>query len=273
MTPGADLHHHRMLRIAALFVFMLQVMTSLEVWAADAFLLFQPCRSSSLRASQSVDGSSTRLFESFEDAMANANKPKRKRRRRKEKMKAYKGTSKLDKVKNAPINDDELAQHVSSMYMRGPGGKMRQVDIKRKRMEAASNLDVDMTEREHRAYMSKLDRHPALVLNADFQPLSVLPLSLWSWQETVKSLFSGKVQTVEVYPDITVRAVNLDVPLPSVIALTEYVPQPHQCPAFTRRNVFLRDGYICQYCGNKFKTQDLSLDHVTPRCVGGKLTW
>ncbi len=72
------------------------------------------------------------------------------------------------------INDDELAQHVSSMYMRGPGGKMRQVDIKRKRMEAASNLDVDMTEREHRAYMSKLDRHPALVLNADFQVCSII---------------------------------------------------------------------------------------------------
>ncbi len=124
-----------------------------------------------MRVSKAVDGSSTRLCESLEDAMANANinKPRRKRKRRKEKMKTYKGTSKLEKVKNAPINDDELAHHVSAMYMKGPGGKMRQVDIKRKRMEAASNLEVDMTEREHRRYMSKLDRHPALVLNADFQ--------------------------------------------------------------------------------------------------------
>lgn len=44
-------------------------------------------------------------------------------------------------------------------------------------------------------------------------------------------------------------------------------------PAFTRRNVFLRDGYRCQYCGGLFRTSDLSLDHVNPRCFGGRLTW
>ena len=105
------------------------------------------------------------------------------------------------------------------------------------------------------------------------QPLSVLPLSIWSWQETVKSLFSGKVAVVDVYPDMSVRAVNVDVPLPSVVALTEFVPQPHQAPAFTRRNVYLRDGYTCQYCGKRFRFDDLSLDHVVPRCRGGKLEW
>ena len=46
-----------------------------------------------------------------------------------------------------------------------------------------------------------------------------------------------------------------------------------QKPAFTRRNVFLRDGYRCQYCSQLFRTTDLSLDHVMPRCLGGKLTW
>lgn len=101
----------------------------------------------------------------------------------------------------------------------------------------------------------------------------MLPLSLWSWQDTVKALFSGKVTVVETYTDINIRAVNMDVPLPSVIALTEYVSQPKQRPAFTRRNVFLRDGYRCQYCGKMFKTYDLSLDHVVPRCAGGKLEW
>jgi 5-methylcytosine-specific restriction endonuclease McrA len=96
---------------------------------------------------------------------------------------------------------------------------------------------------------------------------------LWSWQETVKALFSGKVTVVDVYPGITIRAVNMDVPLPSVIALTEYVPQPNQKPAFTRRNVFLRDGYKCQYCAKMYRTHDLSLDHVLPKCVGGRLEW
>lgn len=271
MTSSEEPYHHRSWRIATFFVFVLQIAAS-DSLSSDAF---QSSLSRQSRVSKTVGHRNTRLFISFEDAMANADKPKpkKKRRRRKDKMKKNKGTSKLEKVKNTPVDSDELAQHVSSMYMRGPGGKMRQVDFKRKRMEASSKLEVDMTEKEHRDYMHKLDRHPALVLNADFQPLSVLPLSLWSWQETVKSLFNGKVQTVEIYSDINVRAVNMNVPLPSVIALTEYVHQPHQRPAFTRRNVFLRDGYVCQYCGNKFKTQDLSLDHVTPRCVGGRLTW
>jgi hypothetical protein len=73
-----------------------------------------------------------------------------------------------------------------------------------------------------------LDRHPALLLNADYQPMSSLPLSLWHWQEAVKAVFSGKVTVVDTYPNVLIRAANLEVPLPSVIALTEYVPQFNQ---------------------------------------------
>lgn len=118
-----------------------------------------------------------------------------------------------------------------------------------------------------------LDKHPSLVLNADYQPLRMLPLSIWSWQTTVKAVLSGKAAVVDIYPDLYVRAVSLDIPVPSVIALREYAPTGKAKPAFTRRNVFLRDGYRCQYCSNLFRTSDLSLDHVTPRCLGGKLTW
>jgi 5-methylcytosine-specific restriction endonuclease McrA len=101
----------------------------------------------------------------------------------------------------------------------------------------------------------------------------MLPLSIWSWQDTVKAVLSGKAVVVEIYPDIYVRAVNLDVPVPSVIALREYAPTGKARPAFTRRNVFLRDGYRCQYCSGLFRTSDLSLDHVEPRCLGGRLVW
>jgi len=69
-----------------------------------------------------------------------------------------------------------------------------------------------------------LDKHPALVLNADYQPLRMLPLSTWSWQTTVKAVLSGKAVVVDVYPDLYVRTVNFDVPVPSVIALREYAP-------------------------------------------------
>ena len=105
------------------------------------------------------------------------------------------------------------------------------------------------------------------------QPLSLLPLSLWSWQDAVKAIFSGKVTVVDVYPDVTIRAASLEIPLPSVIALNEYVPKSRHTPAFTRRNVFLRDEYKCQYCRERFHTNDLSLDHVVPRCKGGVLSW
>lgn len=173
-----------------------------------------------------------------------------------------------------PISGDELANHVSASYIEGPGGFFQSTDAKRQRQEEENKIfETDPSHRKHIEYLRKLDRHPALVLNADYQPLSVLPLSLWSWQETVKAVFSGKVTVVDVYPDINIRAVNMDVALPSVIALTDYVKQPKQKPAFTRRNVFLRDGYRCQYCSNRYRTQDLSLDHVVPRCAGGKLEW
>ena len=98
-------------------------------------------------------------------------------------------------------------------------------------------------------------------------------MSLWSWQDAVKAVFGGKVTVVDVYPDITIRAASLEIPLPSVIALTDYVSLKNQRPAFTRRNVFLRDQYKCQYCNDRFHTADLSLDHVHPRCMGGQLTW
>jgi 5-methylcytosine-specific restriction endonuclease McrA len=130
--------------------------------------------------------------------------------------------------------------------------------------------DNDNTQAE---FIKKLNDRPALLLNADYQPLSYMPLSLWSWQDAVKAIFSGKVQVVDVYPDVMIRGASLEVPLPSVIALTEYVNHVNKRPAFTRRNIFLRDEYKCQYCAERFHTADLSLDHVVPRCMGGQLNW
>ena len=78
---------------------------------------------------------------------------------------------------------------------------------------------------------------------------------------------------VDTY-DVQIRGVDLAIPLPSVIALHEYIPlATTQRPAFTRRNVFLRDGYDCQYCGTRHRHADLTLDHVVPRSLGGPLSW
>jgi 5-methylcytosine-specific restriction endonuclease McrA len=112
---------------------------------------------------------------------------------------------------------------------------------------------------------------PALVLNADFRPLSYFPLSLWPWQEAVKAVFLDRVNIVHEYEKV-VHSPSFEMNLPSVISLKDYVPMSRR-PAFTRFNVFLRDRFSCQYCGNRYPSEDLTFDHVLPRSRGGRTTW
>ena len=109
---------------------------------------------------------------------------------------------------------------------------------------------------------------PALVLNADFRPLSYFPLSVWAWQDAVKAVFLDRVSVLSEY-ETEVHSPRMTMRLPSVIALKEYIPAARR-PAFTRFNVFLRDGFTCQYCG---QTAELTFDHVIPRSRGGRTTW
>ena len=94
-----------------------------------------------------------------------------------------------------------------------------------------------------------LEKCPALVLNADYRPLSYYPLSLWSWQDSIKSVFLDRVSIVSYY-DRQIRSPSFSMKLPSVIALKSYI-RPQSNPNFTRFNVFLRDKFSCQYCGSK----------------------
>ena len=91
---------------------------------------------------------------------------------------------------------------------------------------------------------------PALVLNADFRPLSYYPLSLWCWQDVVKAVFLDRVDIIAEY-DSFVRSPSFEMRLPSVIALREFVKQD-RAPAFTRFNVFLRDGFKNVYRSKGF---------------------
>ena len=116
-----------------------------------------------------------------------------------------------------------------------------------------------------------IERFPALVLNADFRPLSYFPLSLWSWPDTIKAVFLARVNVVSEY-DRAVHSPSIEMNLPSVISLKEYVPMSRK-PAFTRFNVFLRDAFACQYCGGNFATESLTFDHVIPRSRGGYTVW
>lgn len=113
-----------------------------------------------------------------------------------------------------------------------------------------------------------LRSHPALVLNADYRPLSYYPLSLWPWQEAVKAAFLDRVQIIAEYDEV-VRSPTTTIRIPSVVVLKDYV-KPQKRVAFTRFNLFLRDEFRCQYCGGK---GELTFDHVVPRSRGGVTSW
>ena len=81
----------------------------------------------------------------------------------------------------------------------------------------------------------------ALAINADFRPLNYFPLSLWSWQDTVKAVWSDRVTIISEY-DQQISSPSLQMNLPSVIALKEYVPQTRN-PAFTRLMCFYATGF------------------------------
>ncbi|WP_417248761.1 HNH endonuclease [Celeribacter sp.] len=110
--------------------------------------------------------------------------------------------------------------------------------------------------------------HPALVLNADYRPLSYYPLSLWPWQEAIKAVFLDRVDIVAEY-DSFVHSPSCKIRVPSVVVLKDYV-KPQKRVAFTRFNLFLRDEFRCQYCGSK---GELTFDHVIPRARGGVTSW
>lgn len=116
----------------------------------------------------------------------------------------------------------------------------------------------------------RLDQR-TLLLNADYQPLSYYPLSTLSWQDAIKRVIEDKVDVLEEY-DVVVRSPSYEVLMPAVIALRNY-QYIHTKPLFSRHNIFLRDGYTCQYCNKEFHTKDLTFDHILPVSKGGGTSW
>jgi len=70
-----------------------------------------------------------------------------------------------------------------------------------------------------------------------------------------------------------VLGVSQSIEVPKVIRLLTYDKLPAQGARFNRRNVLARDGNVCCYCGQRFPSQDLSIDHVMPRSQGGRTAW
>ncbi len=73
--------------------------------------------------------------------------------------------------------------------------------------------------------------------------------------------------------DRVVRGVSFVVCVPEIIVLGSYDKVPQRSVAFSRRNLYRRDGFICRYCGRRPRTDELTIDHVVPRSHGGRTTW
>ncbi len=138
----------------------------------------------------------------------------------------------------------------------------------------------------HKWGTSKLDR-AVLVLNRYNMALGMIPVRraivlLYVNRAEVLDVEGGGYSTYSFWEwvkvsssdgDDAVHAVSFSVKLPSVIRLLFCDRLPDHRVPLTRRNVFLRDGYRCQYCGRKLPPSMLSIDHVVPLSRGGRETW
>jgi 5-methylcytosine-specific restriction endonuclease McrA len=104
-----------------------------------------------------------------------------------------------------------------------------------------------------------------LVLNQNYERLNVC-----NARRALVLVDGGKAEVLEhAFGDL--RTPSRIIPRPSVIRLVYMIKRPRPRVRLTRREVFMRDQYTCQYCG--LKTRDLTLDHVIPRHRGGAHTW
>jgi 5-methylcytosine-specific restriction endonuclease McrA len=111
-----------------------------------------------------------------------------------------------------------------------------------------------------------------LLLNADASPVSLLPLSTISWEEAIQKMVTEKAIVLEWYDDWIVHSEKWSTPVPAVMILKEY-QKKKTAVRFSKHNVFLRDGYTCQYCGDDVTRKSATLDHVLPASHGGKTTF
>jgi 5-methylcytosine-specific restriction endonuclease McrA len=106
-----------------------------------------------------------------------------------------------------------------------------------------------------------------LVLTQGYEPLQVI-----GWQRAITLLALDKVDVVEEY-DAEIRAVSLVVPVPAVVRLRKAFRRFAKPVKFSRVNIYARDGYRCQYCGQTCTISELTYDHVVPRSRGGRTCW
>jgi 5-methylcytosine-specific restriction endonuclease McrA len=133
--------------------------------------------------------------------------------------------------------------------------------------------------------IAKTLQRPTLILNRNWQPVNVAAVAralVLLWNEAARVVDPETYQLFtwadwsKVAPrdgDAFIQAVRLRLRVPEVIVLAEYDRLPSAAVSFSRRNVFKRDHWTCQYCGVQPGSEELTIDHVVPRSQGGTSTW
>ena len=128
-----------------------------------------------------------------------------------------------------------------------------------------------------------LDR-PTLVLNRIWQPVGIATVAkalTKACNETARIVDPSDYQQyswdawsqLPVEGDLFIQSRCFRLRVPEVITLTRYDRVPINSVTFSRRNVFKRDRFTCQYCGVQPGSEELTIDHVIPRAQGGTSTW
>lgn len=112
--------------------------------------------------------------------------------------------------------------------------------------------------------MGNISTHKTLILNSTFQPLS-----LATPKRALALLFSKKINVLKE-SDVELRSIEQTIAIPKVAVLTYYVRAPYaRRVALNRENIFIRDSFSCQYCGEDAE----SIDHIMPKSKGGSHEW
>ena len=133
--------------------------------------------------------------------------------------------------------------------------------------------------------VAKVLERPTLVLNRNWQPVNVATVArslVMLWNDSARVVDPGDYQTFtwadwsRMAPadgEPCIRAVRQRFRVPEVVTLTGYDRLPAAAVTFSRRNIFKRDHFTCQYCGVQPGGEELTIDHVLPRSQGGTSTW
>jgi 5-methylcytosine-specific restriction endonuclease McrA len=113
--------------------------------------------------------------------------------------------------------------------------------------------------------MAAILQAPVLVLNANYEPINVCNM-----RRALTLIFEEKASLV-MNGRGYIRTVNSTYPCPSIIRLEKMIRKPRPHVKLSKTEVFRRDGYTCQYCGRP--TPNPTIDHVTPRRLGGTHVW